>query len=69
MNMICISSREAKKMYISFVASYFGMTMTLFLFVTSSGTFLCIPNTFYHKYLGYVRVLAQLKNYLVQINY
>ena len=26
------------------------------------GDVLGIPNTFYHNYVGYVRVLAQLKN-------
>ena len=43
------------------MASQFGMNMTCFLLFTSSGTFLGIPNTFYHKYFGYVRLLAQLK--------
>ena len=38
------------------------MNEYLFLLLTSSGTFLGIPNTFYHKYFGYVRVLAQLQN-------
>ena len=51
-----------RKMYISYVASHFGMNMTWFLFFTSSGTFLGIPNTCEHKYFGYVRVLVQLKN-------
>ena len=51
----------SEKMYISFVASHFGMNMAWFLLFISSGTFLGIPNTFYHKYFGYVTVLAQLK--------
>ena len=49
-----------RKMYLTFVASQFGMNMTVVLLFTTSGTFLGIHNTFYHKYFGYVRVLAQL---------
>ena len=63
MNMIFISSCEATKMYISFVASHFGICMNSLAYkCTSSGTFLGIPNKFYHLYFGHVRVLAQLKN-------
>ena len=44
MNMIFISSREATKMYISFVASHFGICMNSLAYkCTSSGTFLGIP--------------------------
>ena len=47
---------------------YFNLGFTfwneydMFFLFTSSGTFLGILNTFYHKYFGYVRVLAQVKN-------
>ena len=37
-------------MYISFVASHFGMNMRCFLMFTSSGMFLGIPNTFYRNF-------------------
>ena len=54
---------KRQKIYISFVASHFGICMNSPAYkCTSLETFLGIPNKLYHIYFGHVRVLAQLKN-------